>query len=99
MMSSCLAAPPRNRSLRDVAPRLQPLLSEVGATARDYLRASADALTARREGPTAAWVNDALAAYMAEVASMRQSGQLSDRSRRRARAPLCARIRAAAAPA
>ena len=83
----------------DVAPRLQPLLSEVGASARDYLRASADALTARREGPTAAWVNDALAAYMAEVASMRQSGQLSDRSRRRARAPLCARIRAAAAPA
>jgi uncharacterized membrane protein YccC len=61
----------------EVAPRLQPLLSEVGATARDYLRASADALTARREGPTAAWVNDALAAYMAEVASMRQSGQLS----------------------
>ena len=61
----------------DVAPRLEPLLSEVGASARDYLRASADALTARREGPTGAWVNDALAAYMAEVASMRQSGQLS----------------------
>jgi uncharacterized membrane protein YccC len=61
----------------NVAPRLEPLLSEVGASARDYLRASADALTARREGPTGAWVNDALAAYMAEVASMRQSGQLS----------------------
>jgi len=61
----------------DVAPRLEPLLSEVGASARDYLRASADALTARREGPTGTWVNDALAAYMAEVASLRQSGQLS----------------------
>jgi uncharacterized membrane protein YccC len=61
----------------DVAPRLAPLLSEIGASARDHLRASADALTARREGPTGAWVNDALAAYMAEVASMRGSGQLS----------------------
>jgi uncharacterized membrane protein YccC len=60
-----------------VAPRLEPLLTEVGASARDYLRASADALTTRREGPTGAWVNDALAAYIAEVASMRQSGQLS----------------------
>jgi uncharacterized membrane protein YccC len=61
----------------DVAPRLEPLLTEVGASARDYLRASADALAARREGPTGAWVSDALAAYIAEVASMRQSGQLS----------------------
>ena len=57
--------------------RLQPLLAEIGATARDYLRASADALTARREGPTSAWVEDALAAYLAEVASMRRDGQLT----------------------
>jgi uncharacterized membrane protein YccC len=60
-----------------LAPRLQPLLAEVGAGARDYLRASADALTARRAGPTSAWVDDALAVYFAEVASMRGSGQLS----------------------
>jgi len=60
-----------------VAPRLQPLLAEIGATARDYLRVSADALTARREGPTSTWVEDALAAYLAEVASMRRDGQLT----------------------
>ena len=60
-----------------LAPRLQPLLTEIGASARDYLRASADALTARREGPTSAWVDDALAAYFAEVASMRRDGQLT----------------------
>jgi hypothetical protein len=61
----------------DVAPRLEPLLSEVGASARDYLRASADALTARRKGPRSVSVDNALATYFAEVASMRQSGQLS----------------------
>jgi uncharacterized membrane protein YccC len=60
-----------------LAPRLQPLLAEIGAGARDYLRASADALTARRAGPTSAWVDDALAAYLAEVASMRGRGQLA----------------------
>jgi uncharacterized membrane protein YccC len=60
-----------------LAPRLQPLLAEIGAGARDYLRASADALTARRAGPTSAWVDDALAAYLAEVASMRERGQLA----------------------
>jgi uncharacterized membrane protein YccC len=56
---------------------LQPLLAEIGAGARDYLRASADALTARRAGPTSAWVDDALAAYLAEIASMRRRGQLA----------------------
>ena len=61
-----------------VASRLQPLLAEVGASARDYLRTSADALTARREGPTSASVDDALAVYFAEVASVRRSGQLPE---------------------
>jgi uncharacterized membrane protein YccC len=56
---------------------LQPLLNEIGASACDYLRASADALTARREGPTTAWVDDALAAYFGQVASMRRDGQLT----------------------
>jgi hypothetical protein len=60
-----------------LSPRLQPLLAEIGAGARDYLRASANALTARRAGPTSAWVDDALAAYLAEVAAMRERGQLA----------------------
>lgn len=60
-----------------VAARLEPLLSEVGASARDYLRASADALIARREGPTSAWVDFALAVYLADLTSLRRSGQLS----------------------
>ena len=58
--------------------QLQPLLDEIGASARDYLRASADALTARREGPTTSWVDDALAAYFGEVATMRRNGQLTE---------------------
>jgi uncharacterized membrane protein YccC len=60
-----------------VALRLQPLLAEVGASARDYLHASADALTARRKGPMSVSVDNALATYFAEVASMRRSGQLT----------------------
>jgi uncharacterized membrane protein YccC len=63
-----------------VAARLEPLLSEVGASARDYLRASADALTARREGPTGAWVDFAIAVYLADLASLRRSGKLSSLS-------------------
>jgi uncharacterized membrane protein YccC len=57
--------------------RLQPLLAEIGASARDYLRASADALIARRAGPRSSLVDDALAAYLAEVASMRSGGPLT----------------------
>ena len=60
-----------------LAPELQPLLDEIGASTRDYLRASADALTARREGPTTEWVDDALAAYFGQVAWMRRYGQLT----------------------
>jgi uncharacterized membrane protein YccC len=60
-----------------LAPVLQPLLAEIGTSARDYLRASADALTARRAGPTTARVDDALAAYFGRVASMRRNGQLT----------------------
>jgi uncharacterized membrane protein YccC len=60
-----------------VATRLAPLLAEIGAGTRDYLRASADALTARRAAPASAWVDEALAAYMSELASMRARGLLS----------------------
>jgi uncharacterized membrane protein YccC len=60
-----------------LAPELQPLLDEIGASARDYLRASADALAARREGPATAWVDDALAAYFGQVAAMRRNGELT----------------------
>lgn len=58
------------------APPLLPLLTAIGASARDFLHASADALTARCEGPTT-WFDDALAAYLAELASMRRNGQFS----------------------
>ena len=60
-----------------LGPPLQPLLDEIGATACDYLRASANALTARREGPATAAVDDALAAYFGQVAAMRRDGQLT----------------------
>jgi uncharacterized membrane protein YccC len=60
-----------------LASELQPLLDEIGASARDYLRASAGALTARQEGPTTAWVDDALGAYFGQVAAMRRDGQLT----------------------
>jgi uncharacterized membrane protein YccC len=60
-----------------LAPRLQPLLDEISASVRDYLRASADALTARREGPTTEWVDDALAAYFGQIAWMRRYGLLT----------------------
>ena len=46
------------------------------ASAADYLRASADALTTRQEGPATARVDDALAAYFGQVAAMRRNGQL-----------------------
>lgn len=59
------------------ATRLQPLLDQIGATARDYLRGSAGALTARRDGPARTWVDWALTVYLAEVGSMRRKGQLS----------------------
>jgi uncharacterized membrane protein YccC len=59
------------------AMRLQPLLDQIGATARDYLRGSAGALTARRDGPARTWVDWALTVYLAEVGSMRRKGQLS----------------------
>jgi len=60
-----------------LASELQPLLDEIGTSARDYLRASADALTGRQEGPTTAWVDDALAAYFGQVAAMRRNGELA----------------------
>jgi len=60
-----------------LAPELQPLLDEIGASARDYLRASADALTARHQGPAIAWVDDALGAYFGHVAAMRRNGELT----------------------
>jgi uncharacterized membrane protein YccC len=60
-----------------VATRLQPLLDQIGATARDYLRANAAALIARGDGPARTWVEWALMVYLAEVAAMRRKAQLS----------------------
>jgi uncharacterized membrane protein YccC len=62
---------------RRFAPRLQPLLTAIGASARDCLRASAGALPARREGPKARF-DDALAAYLAELARLHQLRGLGD---------------------
>ena len=59
------------------ATRLQPLLDQIGATARDYLRESAAALIARGEAPARTWVEWVLTVYLAEVATMRRKGQLS----------------------
>jgi hypothetical protein len=60
-----------------LAPELQPMLDEIGASAHDYLRASADALAGRQEGPTTAWFDDALGAYFGQVDTMRRKGQLT----------------------
>ena len=73
MLGRAAAAPLPAR----IATRLCPLLVEIGAGARDYLRASADALVARRAPPSTAWVDDALAAYIAEFAALRAAGLLS----------------------
>lgn len=50
---------------------LAPRLAQIGASARDYLRASATALTARHDGPSTEPVDRAVAAYMCQISSSR----------------------------
>ena len=57
-----------------LAARLRPTLARVGATAQDYLLASASALTSRNTGPSPERVDGAFAAYLCEVASIRSEG-------------------------
>jgi hypothetical protein len=52
-----------------LAATLAPRLAQIGASARDYLRASATALTARRDGPSTESVDRAVAAYMCQISS------------------------------
>jgi uncharacterized membrane protein YccC len=54
--------------------RLKPRLVAVQATASDYMRASADALRARRGPPSLKAFQQALEAYAAEVETMRDEG-------------------------
>ena len=50
---------------------LVPRLAQIGASARDYLRASATALTGRHDGPSTEPVDRAVAAYMCQISSSR----------------------------
>jgi hypothetical protein len=50
---------------------LAPRLAQIGASARDYLLASATALTARHDGPATESVDRAVAAYMCQISSSR----------------------------
>jgi hypothetical protein len=69
-----------------LAATLAPRLAQVGATARDYLLASATALTARHDGPSTESVDGAVAAYMCQISSCRteslmQGLQVDERER------------------
>jgi uncharacterized membrane protein YccC len=57
-----------------VAARLAPVLTRIGAKAREHLLASASALTSRHAPPQAEPVDSALAAYLSELASIRADG-------------------------
>jgi uncharacterized membrane protein YccC len=57
-----------------VRARLAPLLTRIGAKARDHLVASATALTSRHGSPPAEAVDSAVAAYLSELASIRAEG-------------------------
>lgn len=57
-----------------IAPRLEPLLSRLGADAADFLRNSATALTRRGKPPPLDAVDSDLAAYTAEIESLRSEG-------------------------
>jgi hypothetical protein len=50
---------------------LAPRLAQIGASARDYLLASATALTARHDGPSTESVDRAVAAYIRQISSSR----------------------------
>ena len=54
-----------------LAATLVPRLAQIGASARDYLLASATALTARHDGPSTESVDRAVAAYMCQISSSR----------------------------
>jgi hypothetical protein len=54
-----------------LAATLVPRLAQIGARAREYLRASATALTARHDGPSTEPVDRAVAAYMCQISSSR----------------------------
>jgi hypothetical protein len=54
--------------------RLGEPLAEIGASASDYLRASAGALTSRRSPPPLDRVEAALAAYASEMTAIRDQG-------------------------
>jgi uncharacterized membrane protein YccC len=66
---SSLAPLPHNLSMRLGEP-----LAEIGASASDYLRASAGALTSRRSPPPLDRVEAALAAYASEMTAIRDQG-------------------------
>jgi uncharacterized membrane protein YccC len=66
---SSLAPLPHNLSIRLGSP-----LAEVGASANDYLLASASALTSRRSPPPLDRVEAALAAYVSEMTTIRDQG-------------------------
>ena len=63
-----------------LAARLGPILEEFAATARDYLLASANALTCRHTISSGVLVETALAAYISEVASIEAEHLMSDLS-------------------
>ena len=54
-----------------LAETLKPRLAQIGASARDYLLASATALTARQNGPSTESVDRAVAAYICQISSSR----------------------------
>jgi len=57
-----------------VVARLAPVLTQIGAKARDYCVASASALTSGRGSPPAGPVESAFTTYLSEVASIRSDG-------------------------
>jgi uncharacterized membrane protein YccC len=57
-----------------VAARLGPALTQIGTTARDYLLASASALSSRHASLPAQSLESAIAAYLSEVASISADG-------------------------
>jgi hypothetical protein len=57
---------------------LAPRLAQISATARDYLLASATALTARHAGPSTEPVDRAVAAYLCQISSSRTESLMQD---------------------
>jgi uncharacterized membrane protein YccC len=61
-----------------VRPRLAPPLVRLCATAGDYLRQSSEALQSRRQPPPLGPFDEALAAYLEEIAAIRRLGVTRD---------------------